>query len=529
MSYGQGTSGRVPAPTRRAHSRVRSTAALALVALCALSGCGSLRLHSEVRQKQGEAAAAAWKEVDLKPVFATERENLGKLLDLEAQAKKRQVDAQAENGIRELAAKKLGDYPFEFEVLLVGLVGKDAVATSNRPATIAALRTAQTSLAKRRAAQSLFERSQSFLQSHGAPKFSCAQLTEPEGRAAEAWRTSQPQAAKAADTQLRSATRSCRDLAAAENAFAEQLTRLKAGQIARRSAEWRQGRDTLRQREADAAAAKLQAQEAQAAYEAEVKQRDQGTSTSDRVKEQAQRFQSALQALTSAAGVLGVELDAQQRLGRLDDLLTSLASGDALETDTASKLEVAASMFPRIADDLRAYRYADRGKLVVPLLMQRDLEQARFRSASMLATRQRQDVELLAAIVEASVAQANTVAGASERLQRAKVAGSQALLGPGLRSMAPTERRELLQGIVEFQDAAQRQELELELLALQRRGLIHDEATDLAEINAEMWAALVNASVTQAAEFSALGIKADDIGKILQLLGIFYIGRGVNQ
>ena len=44
-----------------------------------------------------------------------------------------------------------------------------------------------------------------------------------------------------------------------------------------------------------------------------------------------------------------------------------------------------------------------------------------------------------------------------------------------------------------------------------------------------MWAALIGASVTQAAEFAALGIKVEQIEKILNLLGIFYIGYGVNN
>ena len=48
-----------------------------------LGGCSSLHLHSEVRDKQGEAARKAWSEVDLKAVVDAERANLKTLLEAE--------------------------------------------------------------------------------------------------------------------------------------------------------------------------------------------------------------------------------------------------------------------------------------------------------------------------------------------------------------------------------------------------------------------------------------------------------------
>ena len=51
-----------------------------LMSAVLLCGCSSLRLYSETRDKQGEAAKKAWAEVDAKAVIATQRENLGALL-----------------------------------------------------------------------------------------------------------------------------------------------------------------------------------------------------------------------------------------------------------------------------------------------------------------------------------------------------------------------------------------------------------------------------------------------------------------
>ena len=91
------------------------------------------------------------------------------------------------------------------------------------------------------------------------------------------------------------------------------------------------------------------------------------------------------------------------------------------------------------------------------------------------------------------------------------------------------DRITLLDSTTLYLDAFTRQSAALDTMATQRLALTKDESIDLSEVNASMWAALIGATVSQAAEFSALGIKAEDIEKILNLLGIFYIGHGVNK
>jgi hypothetical protein len=61
----------------------RALLLLLLAALSLLSGCESLRLYSDVRDKQGKAAREAWTAVDLSALIATERTNLKNLLDAE--------------------------------------------------------------------------------------------------------------------------------------------------------------------------------------------------------------------------------------------------------------------------------------------------------------------------------------------------------------------------------------------------------------------------------------------------------------
>lgn len=106
-------------------------------------------------------------------------------------------------------------------------------------------------------------------------------------------------------------------------------------------------------------------------------------------------MKEAIDTLQGVGEVFGVELASEERIKRIDDLLSSLTTGEALATDSASRLEIGLSMLPSIVDDAKAIQRSTKGRAAVPLLLQRDLEQAKLASSSALATRRKQEVELL--------------------------------------------------------------------------------------------------------------------------------------
>jgi len=76
----------------------------AVITSLALSGCGTFRLYSDVRDKQGAAAKKAWEEVDLKEIVTTERSNLDKLLEAELETQDRLAA-----GIRDYTLRNMVD------------------------------------------------------------------------------------------------------------------------------------------------------------------------------------------------------------------------------------------------------------------------------------------------------------------------------------------------------------------------------------------------------------------------------------
>jgi hypothetical protein len=72
--------------------------------LVSIAGCGTIYVHSDVRQKQGEDATKAWNEIDLKSTFRAERENLAKLLDAELETQDRLALTVRDAELRKLIA-----------------------------------------------------------------------------------------------------------------------------------------------------------------------------------------------------------------------------------------------------------------------------------------------------------------------------------------------------------------------------------------------------------------------------------------
>ena len=201
-------------------------------------------------------------------------------------------------------------------------------------------------------------------------------------------------------------------------------------------------------------------------------------------------------------------------------------------------------MLPLLADDMRAIAQAKKGRTLVPLLIQRDIEQANLNAAAVQVTIQRKDLALREALVEAAMDQAVTYVEARRRVADLMACKEADIVGDLAKcqsvdktetfhalwnDLEPMARRVLLESITLYVDGFSRQQVKLDTMTTQYLALAREQTVELAEVHASMWAALIGASVTQAAEFAALGIKVEQIEKILNLLGIFYIGYGVNN
>ena len=525
----------------------RFFAGVPLIAIVALlsCGCSSLRLHSETREKQGQAAVKAWSEVDLKGYFQAERNNQAQLLDAEVAGINKVVAVQREAEVRVIAGKPIGKLLDYYDVLLGPIVISDGDLKAARAPIEQALKGARTAIDTERAKAADLERTYSFLRSLDVPAFGCDDLTA-NGAAVDAWRSSNAELARKAKTRLENAANLCGDIAKAQQDYLDQLGKVRGGSISELTSELTAAKARANTQRKQVEAAKSQYEFALRQYQAEVALMQAGRSTVDKTKDLAERAAEALKFVEGVQSFLSEEFVSEARIKRIDALLSSLKAGTELDSSDASKAEIAASLLPKIADDIRAIGQARKGRAAVPLLIQRDIEQARLNSARIQLAIQRKDLVMRSTELEMTLRQALTLVNARSRIEPLVQATKRPVADPRTRSVKPVvgstltvhaawdkldadDRMALLESTTLYLDAASRQSAAIDALAAHRLALSKDESIDLAEVNASIWAALISATVTQAAEFSALGIKAEQIERILNLLGIFYIGHGVNK
>jgi hypothetical protein len=559
---------------------------------CALSlslavcGCGTLKLHSDVRQKQGEDLAKAWKEVNLKSLFDAERVNQAKLLETEIAGWNRHFDERYQSELRRLARMPVGSYHERYLQLLDTLAGP--LMRKDNPSEVDDVVFAEISKHVGAALRAVREEgtaikelaiSNSFLKSLRVPAFSCEQLLT-KTEIVESWKAENAQLASnvSVSTALSESKNQCTKLVGSQKAYIDALNQLpeetdqkgllKRGLLKNRMAAWKSDQEALKKRLLAVDDATIELNKRQKEYDASIVT---GKPLTEDAKAKAKKLADALDALTTAQDVFGIEIASEARVKRIDDLLKSLEEGKELSTDTASKLEVAISLFPRVADALRAVRDQGKGTASMPLLIQRDVEQAKLSSARIEAARLKQRVELRAIALLAAVRQTDSVLTALKRVESVSPSGKglmaaaaaaakleasatekvlndktatpeaknaarskrdkqdAAMIDSMWGQLSPDDRRFVLESTVNYLDAHTRQELSIQTIETTRLATSMDRNVDLAEVNAALWMALINSTVTQAAEYSALGLKASDFERIINFLMLGYIGYGVNK
>jgi hypothetical protein len=533
---------------------------LMLLLCLALSACGSVKVHSDTRQAQGEAAKKAWTEVKLDAYFSTERDNLAKLLTEEVESTRRLSAVNRESELRVLATKRVVELPCYFQVALTKLIPVvRAQASQDRCGNLfyhtdTEVTSLQQSLAKAWASLRAHQRdlqevarARSFLQAMGVPTFACTQLLAKPPTAADAWMTANSPVTTEAVIRIGNVTGACSDAKKHLDDYRKGVQSIRDGTFALYVRDWELAQKTLDDRNAEVAAAQATYVQAKKQYDEEVAKAKPGKSRVDKAKELAPRLAKILNAAEAAEAILGKEWASEERIKRINDLLGSLETGKELNPDSASKAELVASMLPTIADDVTAIGQSRAGAGLVSLLIQRDVEQGNLNSAKVLSSIQQKDLALREAIVEAAMLQGITylnairqsslvVACANENEVGvlAKCTSAQGKDGRNYLHQAwntydPLARRQLLEATTLYLDAFSRQSENLNAMTTQYLALARERTASVSEVHAAMWSGLIGASVDQAADYAALGLKAEDFEKLLNVLGIFYIGHGVNK
>lgn len=515
----------------------------ALALAVAASGCGHSYLHNPTRQKQAEATTQVWSEVDNTALIATERENLNKLLQAEQATQARVAAARRQYLAAVIVAPLAADKDRAAQSVAARLYAK---AQQELAALVGPLEAYDKQVAAADQARPIradVDEAAQRLKALGSPVSDCVARGGDAALppSASQWLATLDKTVRTgANDDLRTLRTECARLAALGARDDQALGPVLRAALDDRNADRldlgakRKAFESARQRY-DSALKDYQAAEA-AAQKAPA-----DATLAARLGAAATTLGAQIDALRGLNNALAQEFIAGETLDSIDSALAAIAAGDA--GDDTRKGVVFALQAPALIDRYRAAIADSKKPLALPLLIRRNAEKLQRDAAAT-------DVRLLEAklalserIVAAVQAQAAALRRALRELDRARALDSVDSAGAAKANLfdrqlswpealdatdGPT-RQMLLSGAARYLDAMSRLEGERYRLAYARIATDHERGLAYAETSVAQWANLIGAGVGQLDAFGKGGIDGAVLSDLAKVLGLFWIGRGVNQ
>lgn len=482
-----------------------------------MTGCSSVHLYNGVRDQQGIAAKKAWSEVDLNATISAERANLKKLLVVELETQEQLANAIGERELRRLV---------QSHSLTEGLIMpinerlKDLMADSALPTDAwNQLESSQhTDLTNNFTAANLKTPSCSSVKANATPKDIQAWL---DTRASP----SQRGAIKESLNQLRIDCEKSR-------LSAEEIFKSMGGAIGTAWQEYHLAAVDLEAR-------KHAAEDLRAKYDAAIKDYDSAVegATADpqaaaKVSHAAAMIVAAVDALNESQNPYAAKLLAEENLkalGALAQAITEAKPGEAPAKDT-SKTGLAFIVLPELFDDVQTSLAQAKKPLALPLIIRRNFEQLNLEAAQRDIAAREAIVLLSHDLMEALYQQAEQLVFARDTvIQHKLVSLHKESFADALKKGGALEREALYRAAGLYLDAVNRLDARRYKLEYMRTAAYHERALSYAEVNVKQWESLIGTTVGQVADFSASGLRPEQIANALNTLGIFYIGAGVNK
>jgi len=501
------------------------------------SGCA---FHSETRDKQGSELKAAWAKVDVGAQVAAYRANQAGILD---------EHLKLEDTIWNHHKSRLAS-----QMVTSGKVGELKVHLKTRLAEVAGDEKQRVEYKKHldaaKAAEDGLERSIRNIRLAGATWPGCdATIAGPTREAfLESIKALKPEErAIGARNSLDLTVEDCKKRAAAEAGIAA------SGELGKARVAHAKEREKLASAEREVDAAKVEAKAAAAAYEElSATLNTAAPSSKEEVDKAAGRLRTALQMLASLQSAVGQEFVAAARLDGINGFLTTyddvVAGKGAAEG--SSKTAMALALFPDLSDKAKAAIQDAQKPRLLPLVMEKKVEQAKLEAAQRNVARQKKALELRAAQVDVLEESVKTLTSAEKSLAALSGVQDSEALGPLLMPLkvAPldmptqeekqrTAQRDALAELARKQElwrlagrvlyAEGRLRADVNKLRHQITALGFEEPISYAESGLMQWKALLDPSVELLADYGASGLKAKDIQDVLNSLSLLWIAAKV--
>jgi hypothetical protein len=526
-----------------------------LFATVFLSGCAGARLYSEARDEQGKAAQAAWQKVDLNKIVATERLNLNQVLQAQLDTQDKLAAAIRNNKLRALIEMDLNSgLVGSIDESLKGLAGANHTAALRN--SRAAMATYQEALTNQETDHRTFRRNKLAVPSCDALQDQAKPLIAIESYK----KTANAMQVAAIDEAVISVKKACADpiskkYAAVFADFKGQMATAVEQQMAdeanltalrSKTEAWRTEYQEVLKAYGEAVAAagksepKVPATAPTGAPDPDACPDGPKTGGDAVVNAAAagKRLCQLVGLLDEANDAFSMAFISKERLDALDKFATTVtkASADGKLPKDASESAKAFILLPKLMDDAKKSLAEAKKPLILPLMIRRNIEQLKLDGAN-------KEIAILEARAQLSQAIVDTQYAQAVQMWRANVAltsdGSEGSIDmrpvlplkmvDAFAKASPNQRELLYHSISMYSDALNRLGAKRYRLEYQRIATFQEVSLSYAEVNLKQWSALIGGSVDQVAESASLGIKPEAISALLNTIGTFYIGYGVNK
>lgn len=507
-------------------SRFRAGAGLVAM-VCLSAGCA---LYSETRDKQGQAVKASWGNVDLKSQIEVPRKNLQALLDEQLTTEDDLWSARRGQVARSMAYSwKVPD--------LRGRVSEELKRVQGTPQDVDALNAALRNM--QRAREGLASQA-SIATTLGQKLPACEVLLDQQMATAvdaQVAVIASPEVRAAMTFAVQGARPHCVVLADGLKGVpvaAELLTAIVALD---------KERAAMAEDEAKTAVLRGNYKTALAEYETAASQLVVNpTENRDKVNAALKRLGDLVRNLKDADDAFSLKFLSEERIASLDRFLSTYSDVVAGKgTEGGNRAAIALAVFPDLIDKARvALKDVEKPNLV-PLVLQKNLEQAKLEGAQRdLDTRMRL-VSQREAHVDGLIAQAQAYKAADDALKADGVAKhfGGAKLRDALKPLGDTEvsdaadgpfesKQKLWKAVALFLDTEGRLRANVGKTRYRLTALERERTLTYAESNINQWKTLIEPSVDLMGAYGASGVKSSDIQSLLNSLTLLWIGVGVN-
>jgi hypothetical protein len=487
-----------------------------------LKGCA---LYSETRHKQGEAAKAAWKDVDIAGQISLARKNEASVLAEELRTEEKLQLAKRDALIRAMVLGGTVNEKLHDPVLqqLSALAGDPEVAK----AWFAAVR------AERKVKENLATYELEFIR-YGFDMPDCSHIKTNETRQSfDRWRANHPDD----EVILRATWGRVETECAKPELNGTERFQFRTGALATTQSELVRAKQELETKKAASETERSQVDALANEYADALKKLtvDPSDTNQAKIEATAKKLKDALEKLEKFHDATSVQFLSEQKVKLLDQTLATMA-GNAQGDSTANHSAAAIVSLAKWLDKTNAsLSEAQKAKLATLILL-RNIEQAKADVATRDVETQNMEVRLLqnkmnwqlerlrnlndAYLVLHSLSDATRAMSVSTAIQ--PVDSPKAVFGKSF-----DEKAKVWKGAASYLNAVGYLEAEVNKTNIQRNALDHERAIAYAEGNISQWNVLISSSISQLADFGDSGIKKDDILSLINTITLLWIGKGV--